>query len=60
MAAGATSAALTQHFAHRGSNAADVAAKDQSRERAVSIVGSSLGMAVAQLVGGERRDSSVQ
>eukprot|EP00775_Hariotina_reticulata_P009237 gene9237-9402_t len=45
MAAGATHAALTQHFAAAGSNPADISAKAESRERASSIIGSLLGMA---------------
>ncbi|WIA28880.1 hypothetical protein OEZ86_011404 [Tetradesmus obliquus] len=48
MAAGATHAALTQHFATAGSNAADISAKADSRERATVIIGSLLGMAVTQ------------
>lgn len=54
MSAGATGAALTQHFAC-GRNAADISAKADSRERATSIIGSLLGMAVTQhLAGGCR------
>ena len=41
-AAGATRAALTQHFA-RARNAADIAAKEGSQETAVTLVGMSLG-----------------
>ncbi|KAF6259262.1 vitamin B6 photo-protection and homoeostasis-domain-containing protein [Scenedesmus sp. NREL 46B-D3] len=48
MASGATHAALTQHFATAGSNAADISAKADSRERATVIIGSLLGMAVTQ------------
>lgn len=48
MAAGATHAALTQHFAAAGSNPADISAKAESRERATSIIGSLLGMAFTQ------------
>jgi hypothetical protein len=51
MSAGATGAALTQHFAS-GRNAADISAKADSRERATSIVGSLLGMAVTQHLAG--------
>jgi hypothetical protein len=53
MSAGATGAALTQHFA-AGSNAADISAKADSRERATSIIGSLLGMAVTQHLAGEQ------
>lgn len=53
MAGGATGAALTQHFA-AGRNAADISAKADSRERATSIVGSLLGMAVTQHLAGEK------
>lgn len=51
MSAGATGAALTQHFAC-GRNAADISAKADSRERATSIIGSLLGMAVTQHLAG--------
>lgn len=51
MSAGATGAALTQHFA-TGRNAADISAKADSRERATSIIGSLLGMAVTQHLAG--------
>lgn len=54
MSAGATGAALTQHFAS-GRNAADISAKADSRERATSIIGSLLGMAVTQHLAGEHR-----
>jgi hypothetical protein len=53
MSAGATGAALTQHFA-AGSNAADISAKADSRERATSIIGSLLGMAVTQHLAGKQ------
>lgn len=53
MASGATHAALTQHFAAKGSNAADISAKAESRERATSIIGSLLGMLFAQHMAGE-------
>ena len=46
-AAGATRAALTQHFAARG-NAADLAAKEASQETATSLVGMALGLAVTR------------
>lgn len=51
MSAGATGAALTQHFA-TGSNAADISAKADSRERATSIIGALLGMAVTHHLAG--------
>lgn len=51
MAAGATHAALTQHFA-RGGNAADVSAKAESRERAANIGGMILGMAFTHVTAG--------
>lgn len=50
LAAGATHAALTQHFTSAGGSPADVSAKAESRERAASIVGSLLGMALTQRV----------
>eukprot|EP00878_Enallax_costatus_P014405 GHUV01015065.1.p3 GENE.GHUV01015065.1~~GHUV01015065.1.p3 ORF type:complete len:112 (+),score=31.75 GHUV01015065.1:1529-1864(+) len=52
MASGATHAALTQHFAAAGSNAADISAKADSRERATSIIGSLLGMAFTHHMAG--------
>jgi hypothetical protein len=55
MAAGATHAALTQHFAAAGSNPADISAKAESRERATSIIGSLLGMAFTHKLAGEAR-----
>lgn len=51
-AAGATRAALTQHFA-RARNAADIAAKEGSQETAVTLVGMSLGMAVTTSTDGK-------
>ena len=51
-AAGATRAALTQHFA-RARNAADIAAKEGSQETAVTLVGMSLGMAVTTTTDGK-------
>jgi hypothetical protein len=55
VAAGATHAALTQHFSRAaGSAAADLTAKADSRERAINIVGSVLGMGVAHAVAGAR------
>jgi hypothetical protein len=60
VAAGATHAALTQHFAaavgargSAGAAAADLTAKADSRERAISIIGSILGMGVTHAVAGE-------
>ena len=47
-AAGATRAALTQHFAKRA-NAADIAAKEGSQETAVTLVGMAMGVAVTRL-----------
>lgn len=48
VAAGATRAALTRHFA-RAHNAADVAAKEASQETAVSVFGSAAGVWVARV-----------
>ena len=48
VAAGATRAALTRHFA-RAHNAADVAAKEASQETAVSVFGSAAGVLVARV-----------
>ncbi|KAI8470668.1 MAG: vitamin B6 photo-protection and homoeostasis-domain-containing protein [Monoraphidium minutum] len=54
VAAGATHAALTQHFAGGGAGAggaaADLTAKADSRERAINIVGSVVGMGVTHLI----------
>lgn len=47
-AAGATRAALTQHFARRA-NAADIAAKEGSQETAVTLVGMALGVVVTRV-----------
>ena len=47
-AAGATRAALTQHFARRA-NAADIAAKEGSQETAVTLAGMALGVLVTRL-----------
>jgi hypothetical protein len=47
-AAGATRAALTQHFARRA-NAADIAAKEGSQETAVTLAGMALGVVVTRL-----------
>jgi hypothetical protein len=57
-AAGATHAALTQHFAGAaggggGAAAADLTAKADSRERAINIIGSVVGMGVTHLIAGE-------
>ena len=51
-AAGATRAALTQHFA-RARNAADIAAKEGSQETAVTLVGMTLGVAVTTTTDGK-------
>jgi hypothetical protein len=51
MAAGATHAALTQHFA-RANNAADVSAKADARERACNIIGSLVGMGLTHMLAG--------
>jgi len=51
VAAGATRAALTQHFALRR-NAADIAAKEGSQETATTLVGMAAGMATTHLVSG--------
>mmetsp|Transcript_46548 Transcript_46548/g.118804 ORF Transcript_46548/g.118804 Transcript_46548/m.118804 type:complete len:467 (-) Transcript_46548:50-1450(-) len=48
VAAGATRAAMTQHFA-RGRNAADVSAKEGSQETATTLVGMVVGMATTHL-----------
>ena len=48
VAAGATRAALTRHFA-RAHNAADVAAKEASQETATSVFGSAAGVLVARV-----------
>jgi hypothetical protein len=61
-ASGATHAALTQHFAARrgaaggggggGGSAADLTAKADSRERAINIIGSIMGMGLTHVVAG--------
>ena len=53
-AAGATRAALTQHFA-RAQNAADIAAKEASQETAVTLIGMALGLAVTTITDGKPR-----
>eukprot|EP00937_MAST-01D_sp_MAST-1D-sp2_P003416 g3416.t1 len=50
VAAGATKAALTQHFALRG-NTADVQAKEGSQETAVTLLGMLCGWALARATG---------
>ena len=50
VAAGATGAALTHHFARGGRGAAELSAKADSRERAASIVGTLAGVGLARLV----------
>jgi hypothetical protein len=56
MSAGASAAALTQHFAAGGAkNAADISAKADSRERATSIIGTLAGMAVTRVFAGAWR-----
>eukprot|EP00240_Pyramimonas_obovata_P005526 CAMPEP_0118960866 /NCGR_PEP_ID=MMETSP1169-20130426/63853_1 /TAXON_ID=36882 /ORGANISM="Pyramimonas obovata, Strain CCMP722" /LENGTH=332 /DNA_ID=CAMNT_0006909019 /DNA_START=254 /DNA_END=1249 /DNA_ORIENTATION=+ len=47
VAAGATRAAMTQHFARAG-NAADIAAKEGSQETCTTLLGMLLGMAIAR------------
>jgi hypothetical protein len=49
VAGGATRAALTQHFARSSGRAADVAAKEQSQETAVTIVGMLIGMVLIRM-----------
>ena len=51
-AAGATRAALTNHFARHRRNAADIAAKEGSQETAVALVGMCLGVLVTTATDG--------
>ena len=49
VAGGATRAALTQHFSRSSGKAADVAAKEQSQETAVTIVGMVIGIILTKI-----------